>query len=147
MSFRIGNPTVLNGARSLSTPANPTGNGTATQKMAGLAGAITPVVTGRVVIIINGTTFNATAIADGVTLQISYGTGTAPANAAALTGTQVGGIQKYVAATTAGKAPFCLAANVTGLTLGTAYWIDLAVADITGGTADITDVTITAFEI
>lgn len=147
MSFVIGNPTLLNGATALSTPTDQTGNATATQKMNGCAGAITPVVTGRIVIIVNGTVLNASAIADGTSLQISYGTGTAPANAAALAGTQVGGIQKYVASTTAGKTPFCLAARVTGLTLGTAYWIDLAIADITGGTAAVTDVTITAFEV
>ncbi|HEV2100087.1 MAG TPA: hypothetical protein VGR45_14340, partial [Stellaceae bacterium] len=64
-----------------------------------------------------------------------------------LTGTQVGGIQRYIAATVAAKSPFCVCAVVTGLTLGTAYWLDVAIADSTGGTATVTDCTVSAFEI
>jgi hypothetical protein len=134
-------------ARSTAQPANPTGNATATATMMGLAGSVTPKSNGNVLAIFNGTVFNPTAIGDGVTIQISYGTGSAPANAATLTGTQVGTVQRYIASTTAGKSPFCLVAYVTGLVAGTAYWLDLAVADSIGGTATITDVNIVAIEI
>jgi hypothetical protein len=115
--------------------------------MMGLAGSVTPKSTGNVLLMFSGTVFNPTAIADGVTIQISYGTGSAPANAAVLQGTQVGTVQRYIASTTAGKSPFSLNAYVTGLVGGTAYWLDLAVADSAGGTATITDVNIIAIEV
>ena len=115
--------------------------------MMGLAGAITPSSSGKVHITITGTIANATAIADGAKVQIRYGTGSAPANAATLTGTAVGSLQQYIAATTAETAPFSVTAVVTGLTLSTAYWLDVSLAAITGGTAAITGVSITATEL
>lgn len=130
-----------------SSPADPTGTANTTGKMMGLAGTITPAVSGRVRITITGTIFNPTAIADGAKVQIRTGTGTAPANADALTGTAAGSLVQYIAATTAQKAPFSLTAVVTGLTLATAIWIDVGLAAITGGTATIADLTITAQEI
>ena len=36
---------------------------------------------------------------------------------------------------------------VTGLTLSTAYWLDVSLAAITGGTATVTGVSITAIEL
>ena len=80
-------------------PADPTGTNNATGLMMGLAGAITPLTTGRLLIMLSGTLANATAIADGANVQLRYGTGAAPANADALTGTPVGGLVKFVAAT------------------------------------------------
>ena len=118
-----------------------------TVKMAGIAGSITPVATGVIHFTISGDATNATAIADGAQVQASYGTGSAPTSASAVTGTQCGGLQKYVASTTAGKAPFSVNCVVTGLTLGTAYWLDLTLAQITGGTASISDISVSAFEI
>ena len=53
-------------------------------------------------------------------------TGAAPANAAALTGTQTGVAVNFIASTAAGKVPFSVSAYVTGLIAGTTYWIDLA---------------------
>ena len=129
------------------SPSNPTGTTDTTGKMMGLAGAITPSSSGKVLITITGTIANATAIADGAKVQIRYGTGSAPANAAALTGTAVGSLQQYIAATTAETAPFSVTAVVTGLTLSTAYWLDVGLAAITGGTAAITGVSITATEL
>lgn len=134
-------------AGSQASPSNPTGTSDATGKMMGLAAAITPTCTGKVVFTVTGTILNATAIADGGKVQIRYGTGSAPANGDALTGTAVGSLSQYVAATTAEKAPFSLTARVTGLTLTTALWIDVGLAAITGGTAAITDVSVTAVEV
>jgi hypothetical protein len=134
-------------ATSQATPSNPTGTTSTTGVMTGLAGSITPTVTGRVLVTISGDVFNATAIADGAKVQLRTGTGTAPTNGAALAGTACGGNLNYVASTTAGKVPFSVTCVVTGLTLGTAVWLDLGLAAITGGTATIENVGISAHEI
>lgn len=130
-----------------STPGNPTGTNSLVGVMMGLAGAITPVATGKVLIIISGDITNASAIADGGKVQIRYGTGTAPSNADALTGTTAGGLVRYIAATTAEVAPFSLNALVTGLSVSTAYWIDVGLAAITGGTTSIADLSVSAVEV
>src|SRR5438309_1082651 len=70
------------------TPADPTGTTDTTGKMMGLAIAVTPLVTGRLKIFVSGSAANNT-INDGAAVQIRYGTGTAPVNGAALTGTAV----------------------------------------------------------
>jgi hypothetical protein len=132
---------------SQSTPAAPTGTTNTTGLMMGLAAAITPNKSGDLLIVISGTIFNATAIADGGKVQIRYGTGTAPVNAAALTGTAVGGQPQFIASTTAEKSIFSVNAIVTGLTTGVAYWVDLALAAITGGTANLSDISISIVEL
>jgi hypothetical protein len=43
--------------------------------------------------------------------------------------------------------PFSVQAIVTGLSVATAYWLDLSLAAITGGTASIADVSISVIEI
>ena len=139
-------PSTNNYARSTSSPSNPTGTASTTGVMMGLAGTITPNITGNAQITVNGTIFNATAIADGAKIQIRVGTGTAPANAAALTGSTCGTMPQYVASTTAGKVPFSTTCYVSGLTPGIAEWIDVGLVAITGGTATITDVNIVAAE-
>src|SRR5229473_2663960 len=83
---------------------------------------------------------------DGASLQIRYGTGTAPANGAALTGTAVGNnIADNNPVTN--KIPFSVQAIVSGLTVGTAYWVDVGLAAITGGTASIATVSVSALEL
>lgn len=129
-----------------STPSNPTGTSSATAVMMGLAGAITPRFSGRVLIMLSGVIFNA-GIGQGATPQLSWGTGAAPTNGAALTGNQVGGAVPYVAATITGKAPFALQAVVTGLTLNTAVWLDLALSAQTAGTATVSNLSLTAAEL
>jgi hypothetical protein len=114
--------------------------------MMGLAGAITPVTSGKVLITVSGMMANNT-VNDGVGVQLRYGTGTAPANAAALTGTTLGVYKNFTSLTAALKSGFALSFVVSGLTLTTAIWIDCAVKAITGGTATITDVDIVAEEL
>ena len=128
-----------------STPANPTGTTNTTGLMMGLAGTITPVRSGAIMIVISGDCTDDT-ISDGAAIQIRYGTGTAPTNGAALTGTAVGAKVRSNDAAASGLTPFSLNAIVTGLTLSTAYWIDVSLAAITAGTASINDVSISAFE-
>lgn len=130
--------------------ASPTGTTSATLVMMGLAASsasniITPQVTGRICIMISGVMAQSTT-ADGAIWEIHTGTGSAPANGAATTGTLAGGQQSMTFLTGVLKVPFCIVAYVTGLTLGTAVWIDLAFARVTGGTATATQVMVSAFE-
>lgn len=116
-----------------------TNNSTAAFVMSGLAGSITPTVTGNVLITISGTIIDpgaTTSAGQGIQYQISYGTGSAPTGNAALTGTQVGSVGEWMIANTVTAAdvfiPFSQTVVVTGLTVSTAYWIDLAAKSITG---------------
>ena len=123
-------------------PSNPTAPAsTGAYKMQGLGASavITPTRSGKIIVTFSGTVISpaGTAAGNGLGYQISYGTGTAPANAAALTGTQVGTIQSWVNPTTVVAAdvfvPFSTTAIITGLTVGTTYWLDLAAESV--GTA------------
>jgi hypothetical protein len=87
---------------------------------------LTPVTTGRVFVIFNTS-------GDGATLQIRYGTGTPPANGAPATGTAVGSSISIKFITGVLVIPCTLSIVVTGLTLGTQYWFDLAANYVTGG--------------
>ena len=111
-------------------------NSTAAYVMQGLAGTITPTRTGNILIIISGTIVETTGTAAGVGIlyQLSYGTGVAPTSNSALAGTQVGTVQEYMNPNTVVAAdvsfPFSIQVVVTGLTLSTAYWIDLAAKSV-----------------
>jgi hypothetical protein len=128
---------------------------TANAVMAGMAGAITPTCTGKVVITISGTIYapTGTAANNGLSYQIRAGAGTAPSNGASTTGTAYGTVQKYTNLTAASAAadvnvPFSITALVTGLTVGTAVWIDLAIQSIaTAGAMNVANVDIVAWEV
>ena len=97
--------------------------------MAGLGAAasptlITPSATGRVSFILTGMFQQQTALAT-CEFKIAYGTGGAPANGAAATGTVIGATVSVRGPATAGYGPISLAANVSGLTVGTQYWFDV----------------------
>ncbi len=126
-------------------PGNPTASTSATGVMMGLAGAITPATTGRVLFFISGDVQN-TNSATTSTIQLYYGTGSAPANQAAITGSAIGAALKASEAGAAQVLPFMVQAIVTGLTLGTAYWFDVSLA-ASANTSTIKDVSVTAFEI
>lgn len=129
----------------LSTVKNPVGTGNTSGLMMGLAGAITPQVTGNIRVTICGVISNTTG--NGSKVEIRMGTGGAPSNAGALTGAVYGSQQAFTSLTGVLQAPFCLSVIVTGLTVGTAYWIDVDLAAVTGGTALLTSVAIDAFEL
>lgn len=128
------------------TPSDPGATASTTGLMMGLTGTITPTLTGRILIMISGDVQNNT-ISDGAKMQIRYGTGTAPTNGAALTGTAVGGLVNFLAAAAAQRVPIALQAVVTGLSIATAYWIDVGLAAVTGGTAAVKNVSISVVEI
>lgn len=144
----------LPGAASQSQSANPTAPAsTSAYTMQGLAGAITPVLTGAVLITISGTVLASTVAAgDGIEYQISVGTGAAPTNGAALSGTQYGQPQSSKNPATAIAAdvavPFSVQAVVTGLTKATPYWIDLAAKSLgTASSGSLSAVSISAIEL
>ena len=128
-----------------STPTNPTGTVSLTLVMMGLAGSITPRSTGRILIWLSGDCSNTTT-GDGVGVQLSYGTGAAPANGGALAGTQVGGLVTFTALTGVLTVPVGLQAIVENLAVNTAVWLDAAVKAVTAGTASISNLSLTALE-
>lgn len=130
------------------TPNAPSGTtSTAAQVMMGLGVAFTPTATGRALVVISGNVVNTTG-GDGAEIQIRYGTGTAPTNGAAATGTTVGGAVAFFPASGAAnfKVPFTLSGYVTGLTIGTAIWVDSGLRALTGGTAGIANLSVTVLE-
>lgn len=138
-------------ALSHANPANQTGNATATLKMNGLGAAaapctITPLQSGRVVFTIAGDLTNST-ILDGITYILVFGTGAAPANAAAAAGTAISATRSVAVPVAAQSQAFSVTASTTGLTIATAVWYDLQMANVTGGTASMTNVDCTAYEI
>lgn len=129
----------------LSTPLNPTGTTNTTGLMMGLNKIITPVRSGNLQVTICGVVANSTT-ADGAKWQIRAGTGSAPANAAVLTGTAYGSLQQMTFLTGLLSIPFSITALITGLTIGTAVWIDLSLGANTGGTATVTSVAVSVNE-
>jgi hypothetical protein len=119
------------------SPAEPKGTTSTTGVMAGIGStaSYTPALTGKLLIRITGLAGTATAVST-VGLQGRYGTGTAPSNGGGLAGTTFGPAItcSAQAATTTGTCPFTLEAKVTGLTIGTEYWVDFSF--LTGNSAD-----------
>lgn len=142
---------AFNPAFTHASPANQTGNATSTLKMNGLGAAaapctITPQSSGRVLFTITGQLVQTTT-ADGVKVLLVEGTGAAPANAAVAAGTVISAAQTWTALTGQLTSQFSIISTATGLSAGTAVWFDLQVADVTGGTASVTNVDCTAHEI
>lgn len=142
--------------------AAPTATVSTSAVMVGLAAGstplcvITPQVTGRLLVIISGLAGNTTG--NGSTMQLSYGTGAAPAAGAALAGTQIGQAQTWTSLTGALTGQFVVHALITGLAVpsvlasrlqaaATPIWLDLAFNAVTGGTTTLTKVNILAMEI
>ena len=127
-------------------PANPATTASTTLVMAGLAQTITPAGSGKVLVLVSGAAFTSTAAAV-VTLGGRFGTGGAPAQGAAVTGTRFGGAadQALQAAAVAAGGGFALADVVTGLAVGTPVWFDLAYA--TSVAADVANINSISFEL
>lgn len=127
-------------------PGNPTGTTSTTAVMMGLGVTITPATNGRLLIIISGNGTN-TVVASGGHPQIYYGTGTAPVNGAAVTGTAAGSLPIfYNVSGTAPFEPFTVNAITPALTVGTTYWIDLGLFVATSGTASVSSLSVSAVE-
>lgn len=81
-------------------------------------------------------------------MTLKFGTGTAPANGVAVTGTSVGSLKQTIGISGVGASYSVTTnrGNITGLTPGTAYWFDIAVVNGSGGTVNLTNVDCDAFE-
>ena len=124
-----------------SNNANPAATTSTTGVMMGLAVAITPRVSGKLIVFVSGQGDQGTGD-NGFKFDIRYGTGTAPTNGAALTGTQIGGVVTgqvvgSTSTTDVPTLPFSHQGIVSGLTVGTAYWIDISFGAV-GGTTTAT---------
>jgi hypothetical protein len=143
------------GATYASSPLSPTApSSTSAVQMMGMAGAITPRTTGNVLINVSGTFIASAALVDqGIFAQIYYGTGVAPTNGAAVTGTAIGANISWtnpIAATASGdiNVPFSLTALIPVAALGKALWLDIGAKSITTASVfSISGAVITAGEI
>lgn len=136
-------------------------NTTGQYVMMGLAGAITPEMTGTVLITISGTLYEptGTGATSGVAYSVYWGTGGAPSSGVGVTGncgattcTSGGVVQKHENGATITAAdlfvPFSISVVATGLLVGTAYWIDLAAESLgTASSQGFSTVSISATEL
>jgi hypothetical protein len=145
------------GSAAASLPTAPASTSAFT--MQGLAGSITPKLTGDIQITISGTIEDigpgASSLAGtGIAYSVRFGAGAAPANGAAAAGVTcaggAGGFQLHTGFTYAAdvEQPFVVVCQVTGLPLNVAEWIDIAAESIGSASAmALTGVSIAAFEL
>jgi hypothetical protein len=136
-----------NGATFTGTPTNPTATTSLTAVHMGVGStcAITPSFSTRVFFSIQGVAANSTA--NQVTaVALRFGTGAAPANGAAATGTLIGAQQAITIAGGNTSSGFGLSGVVTGRTPGVALWFDVT-ALVSANTGTITNITCTAYEL
>lgn len=102
-----------------------TGQPSGTAVMCGFGGTIklTPSFSGRVRLVMAGTVAGNTGNA-GALMALRYGTGTAPANGDAVTGTAFGAQSNGFVTFNNGYFPLGLVGVASGLTKGTQYWFD-----------------------
>lgn len=138
---------IYNGTVATATPADPTGTASATNVMMGLGAScvITPKFSSRVNITFVGSMSNS-GTASATAIRLRQGTGTAPANAAAPVGNQLG--NPFSASFPVGgqQMVFSMSFPVTGLVPGIATWFDIAVNTGGSGTGTVQNITCTAFE-
>jgi hypothetical protein len=155
LSTAVGSAGGFPGAKSILSAAAPAGpNSTAAFTMQGLAGSITPARSGNILIFAYGSAQanTDTSSGHGIFAQISYGTGIAPTSNAALTGTQVGlsmlidNAASGIAASTL-SLPFTILGVVSGLTVNTAYWLDIASKGLGAADWTLNNVVIGAIEL
>lgn len=130
-------------------PTDPNATTSATLVMQGLGTGwtITPTASGKVLVTVVGEgTVTTTAVAV-TTVGPRYGTGTAPTNGAAVSGTAFGAKADFTF-TPVGvglKTPFAFT-EILSLTAGTAYWFDIALSSA-ANPAQVTNLSITAVEL
>jgi hypothetical protein len=129
-----------------SGPFNPSGTSSSTLVMMGLGAtcSITPNNSGRLYIQFLGIVFNS-VLGDTTRVQAYFGTGTAPTNPNAVTGTSIGPLLPIASAVASQSTSFSAGGIVTGLTPGTAYWMDLAL-DTNAGSGTVQVVFCNAME-
>jgi len=121
---------------------SPAGTVSNTMVMCGMGSSVpfTPSATGTVLVVV---TFRGLSNASNTYggSQIRYGTGTAPANGAAASGTATGPICYYPQTLAAGTyVPMAQQTMIANLTVGTAYWFDLSILSNTTNNYSVTNV-------
>ena len=129
-------------------PSNPAATNNTSPKMMGLGSTctITPTATGKVSFRVSGVMYSDTA-GDGVGVTLRRGTGAAPANGDAASGTVIGGNPSAIIAVGSDAVGFSIHGIVSGLAIGTAVWFDLAVNAITAGSAQVAGLSCEAVEL
>lgn len=138
---------ALTNATVQAAPANPTGSSsTAPGVMMGLGTTckITPVYSGRAKFEIVATYANNTATVSSFS-TLRFGTGTAPVNGVAATGTQIGNIVQNSSAVASATVTSPAQGIVTGLAPGTSYWFDLALY-VNANASTVININCNAFE-
>lgn len=140
--------TTVPGFAATSSPVNPVGTTSNVGVMMGLGGTctMTPARSTKVLVSFTGYASNST-YGGGTATGIRYGTGAAPNNGVALTGTSIGNSVLTQISQVSALEAFSNTVAITGLTVGTTYWVDLALANLGGSTlATIGSITCTMFE-
>jgi len=137
--------------------AAPTGRASATLVALGCANTYRPRQTGRVLVIMTAVCANGTTT-DGFAYNLYFGTGAAPANNDAVSGTAICSLQTVTSVVTSALSQsVALHGVVTGLVAdsvnslgatvaGTTYWFDVMFQQITGGTVTFTNVNLSVLE-
>ncbi len=122
---------------------NPAAMGGSSLIMMGLAGAFTPTKSGNVLLTISGEMLSDDDSVD-TSLVIKTGTGAAPSNGDAVTGSTV---QSNLRKPSSGVARVPFSFNCAfALFLGSTYWIDLAIKNGSGGSVQLFNVSISILE-
>jgi len=142
----VARPASLNLAHQ--SPAGTTNTAAFEMMGMGATATITPTATGRLWVTIWGTMENTDATS-GSRVRPKYGTGAAPVNGAAETGTSLctnSPDVKFDGDTVAQAAPFSVS-GVIDVTVGVAVWVDIAMQALVGGTASASGVSVQIVEI
>ena len=136
---------VLPNATLQASPANPTATTSTTGVMMGLGSSckITPAYSGRVRFEINGSSQSNGA--NTVSTLGKFGTGAAPTNGTAATGTSLGATRQNTSAANGNLLAFTINGIATGLTAGTQYWFDVDVLG-SAGTSTVQNIDCNAME-
>lgn len=119
-------------------------NGSTT--MLGIGATVKPVLTGSVLVLIEFNLGSAQGSAIN-TFQLAYGTGTAPVNGAAATGTTAGYSQQVTTLATIVNIEGNMSQFVTGLTTNTTYWFDLQTTSNIALANAATNISVIIFEV
>ena len=138
-----------------SLSSTPAGNATGAVVHMGLGTTIkfTPSISTRLHIHFQANVSNSVG-GDGVLMGIYYGTGTPPANGiaapavgATLVGSSGPSYMRSISNVANDQHTVGLTYIVTGLVVGTTYWFDYGIANVTGGTATLVNPTVAMFEL
>jgi hypothetical protein len=89
-----------------------------------------------------------TKLSTFTSIKVFFGTGVAPTNGAAITGTQVGNVIQSINSASNSGGAFVNGGIITGLSAGTAYWFDASLASNNGAnTAAMSNLSCNAFEV